>query len=188
MTTNSHVDGVDWVGVVERALEGDRGEYARMARLVTGHLARWGAYDFRPDWDDMVQEVLISVLTAQREGRLDSSGAVRAFLRQAIRFKFIDRIRRSKRWKSDGDPEELGSSVHWPPETSIESDAVDLRLSLASAVDALPERERLAVIEVHVRGKSFAEAARSTGIPSGALKRAAKLGLARLRAALEGSG
>ena len=32
--------------IVERALAGDADAYARLARIVTGYLTRWRAYDF----------------------------------------------------------------------------------------------------------------------------------------------
>ena len=137
----------------------------------------------------MVQEVLISVVAAYREGRLDAPGALQAYLRQATRFKFIDRIRASKHRDSNIDPEkhldQTADAIPWPPSQSIQDNALDLRLSLSRALDALPERERAAVIEVHVRGRTYEEAAEVTGIPFGSLKRALREGLARLRRELE---
>lgn len=102
------VDAQNWLPIVEQALAGDRVAYARLARLVTGHLAHWRAYDFRADWDDIVQEVLLSVVRAYRESRLDAPGALQAYVRQATRFKFIDRIRATKRRAIDKDPRRLG--------------------------------------------------------------------------------
>jgi RNA polymerase sigma-70 factor (ECF subfamily) len=180
----------EWGPVVDRALAGDRSAYARLARLVTGHLAHWRAYDFRPDWDDMVQDVLVSVVGAYREGRLDAPGALPAYVRQATRFKFIDRIRAARRQAPDTDPVAVSdnpgpAAAPWPPASSIGAEATELRLLLARAVEALPERERLAVLEVHVRGRTYDEAAEATGIPLGSLKRALRTGLARLREVLD---
>jgi RNA polymerase sigma-70 factor (ECF subfamily) len=179
----------NWRSIVEQALAGDRAAYARLARLVTGHLAHWRAYDFRADWDDMVQDVLISVVRAHKDGRLDAPGAIQAYVRQAIRFKFIDCLRTSGRRTSVGDPvERIGRGdhgVHWPPSESVSAGAAELRISLARAVEALPERERLAIYEVHVRGRTYEEAAAATGIPLGSLKRALREGLARLREVID---
>lgn len=180
---------VDWGRVVNAALAGDRAAYARLARRVTGHLARWRAYDFRPDWDDMVQEVLISVVAAHREGRLDAQGALPAYLRQATRFKFIDRIRLAGRRGSSPELEptlERGEvDAAWPPALSSEAETTELRLTLARAVESLPDRPRRAVLEVHVRGRTYEEAAEATGIPLGSLKRALREGLALLRESLD---
>ena len=68
-----------------------------------------------------------------------------------------------------------------PPSASMSGPATELRLALTRAVEALPERERLAVIEIHVRGRTYDEASEATGIPLGSLKRALRTGLARLR-------
>lgn len=181
---------IDWNAIVDRAIAGDRAAYARLTRLVTGYLAQWRAYDFRPDWDDMVQDVLVSTVGAYREGRLDAPGALAAYVRQATRFKFIDRIRANKRRADGKDPEaafEQGAAdPTWPPlgdPSGSASGALspESKATLAQAVEQLPERERLSVYEVHVRGRTYEEAARETGIPLGSLKRALRSGLASLR-------
>jgi len=185
------VDAQNWLPIVEQALAGDRVAYARLARLVTGHLAHWRAYDFRADWDDIVQEVLLSVVRAYRESRLDAPGALQAYVRQATRFKFIDRIRATKRRAIDKDPADSAdrgeADAHWPPSAPIGAEAAEIRVTLASAVLALPERERQAVYEVHVRGRTYEEAAEATGIPLGSLKRALREGLRALRGVLDAS-
>ena len=137
----------------------------------------------------MVQDVLISVISAYREGRLDAPGALQAYLRQATRFKFIDRIRASQHRTPSLDPEDLQDGLvdgaAWPPNQSIAADAVEMRIALAQAVDELPDRERLAVLEIHVHGRTYDEAAEITGIPLGSLKRALRAGLAQLRRRLD---
>lgn len=60
-----------------------------------------------------------------------------------------------------------------------------MRTTIWQAIKALPERERLAVVEVHVSGRTYEEAAEVTGIPLGSLKRALRAGLAMLRESLE---
>jgi RNA polymerase sigma-70 factor (ECF subfamily) len=183
------VDAQNWHPIVERALAGDRSAYAMLARLVTGHLAHWRAYDFRADWDDIVQEVLISVVRAHREGRLDPQGALQAYVRQATRFKFIDRIRATKRRAIDKDPADSvdrgEADAYWPPGSPVGAEAAEIRITLARAVEALPDRERQAVYEIHVRGRTYEEAAEVTGIPLGSLKRALRTGLAELREKLD---
>ncbi len=182
----------DWGPVVDQAIAGDRVAYARLARLVTGHLAHWRAYDFRSDWEDMVQDVLLSVVGAHREGRFATPGDLLAYLRQATRFRFIDRIRASNRRGPGVDLEDYleqgDAGASWPPQRQEESGLAEMRLSVARAVEALPERERLAVLEVYVRGQTYEQAANSTGIPLGSLKRSLRSGLAQLRKALDDGG
>ncbi len=173
----------NWCAVVDLVAAGDRRAYGQLVRLVTGHLAHWRAYDFSADWDDIVQEVILSVVQAHAKGKLDAPGALRAYARQATRFKFIDRIRASKRQRLRADPGEIERQAEsaWPPLTSVEEIAIEMRLTLRRAIETLPEPERLAVIEVHARGRTYEEAANATGIPLGSLKRSLRSGLATLR-------
>lgn len=182
--------GVDWLEVVARVLDGDRAAYARLVRLVTGHLTSWRAYDFRADWDDMVQEVLVSTIEAHRGGRLADSGALVAYVRQAARFKFIDRIRVLQR---RGRPAELkdeqqagadGGSLAWPPAEAGTARDTELRLAVREAMHRLDPREREAVTWVYLRGHTYEEAAEATGIPLGTLKRALRTALVSLKEVL----
>ena len=181
---------VDWLAVVQRVLAGDRAAYARLVRLVTGHLTAWRAFDFRADWDDMVQEVLFSTVEAYRAGRITDSGALVAYVRQAARFKFIDRIRTLQR---RGRPVELregtevsseGAVLAWPPADAAQGRSLELSVSIREAMDRLDPREREAVTWVYLRGHTYEEAAEATGIPLGTLKRSLRTALARLKEVL----
>lgn len=175
----------DWHEVVARIRRGDRVAFVTLARFVTGFLSRWRAFDFRDDWDDMVQDVVLAVCEAHREGRLESSGAVAGFLKQTARFKFIDRLRALGREAPDHDATELTESgaSPWPPGGG-EGLSSEGRVAVWEALDHLPERSRTAVIEVYVRGRTYEEAAEHVQLPLGTLKRALREGLAALRAEL----
>lgn len=180
----------EWGAIVERALAGDRVAYGRLTRLVTGYLARWRAYDFRADWEDIVQEVLVSTVEAHREGRFASDAAFQAWVRQATRFKFVDRIRAKQRrgereFDERVEPESGAGGIPWPPEKPLQDAAVELRVSLERALERLDPRERAAIVEVHLKGRTYPEASEATGIPLGSLKRALKTGLIRLRKGLD---
>lgn len=193
MTTGAAAPAaIDWLGVVKRVLDGDRAAYARLVRLVTGHLTGWRAYDFRADWDDIVQEVLVSTIEAYRAGRITDSGALVAYVRQAARFKFIDRIRTLER---RGRPVELdegrtggsggeGPALAWPPAEGGSDRRLELQVSLREAMARLDDREREAVDWVYLRGHTYEEAAEATGIPLGTLKRALRTALVRLKEVL----
>ena len=67
-------------GRAQRLAGGDCAALARVGRLVTGRLARLGAYDIRDDWDDIVQDVAIAVMGAYQSGTIDSSPQIQKFI------------------------------------------------------------------------------------------------------------
>jgi RNA polymerase sigma-70 factor (ECF subfamily) len=173
----------DWAAVLERLLDGDRTALLRLTRLINSFLTRWNAYDFRDEWDDLIQEVLLAAGTAVRDGKLRERGAAFGYLRTTARFKFVDRLKRHLRLAEDETLpwEEVVESGFEPRvEAQEPGEARDVR----TALEALPEKQRDAVFAVHVRGQTYDEAAASTGIPLGSLKRHLRDGLSALRAAL----
>src|SRR5262245_57988166 len=171
----------DWAAVVERLCAGDRAALLQLTRLINSFLARWNAYDFRDDWEDLIQEVVLATATALRDGKLRERGAVFGYLRTTARFKFVDRLKRHLRAHE-------AESLAWEGELESLEPAEDgdpaLRRDLSQALAALPEKQRAAIVAVHVRGQTYDEAAAETAIPLGSLKRHLREGLAVLRAAL----
>jgi RNA polymerase sigma-70 factor (ECF subfamily) len=174
----------DWAAVLDRLVGGDRLAFLELSRLVTGFLARWRAYDFRDEWDDIVQEVILAAVEAVRGRRLRQPAAVLGYLRTATRYKFVDWLRRrrgtSLETERDGRPTELS----WPLDKPGDAGEPE-RLDLWEAVKRLPERHRKALIAVYVEGRTYEEAAEATEIPLGSLKRYLREGLATLRDHLE---
>jgi RNA polymerase sigma-70 factor (ECF subfamily) len=173
----------DWAGVLDRLLEGDRLALAQLSRLVNSFLARWNAYDFRDEWDDLIQEVVIATAIAWREGRVRERKALVGFVGSTARFKFADRLRAHLRLRED-DTLPWEAVIAGPLEPATPAAAPELRRDLHEALARLPERERRAVTAVHVEARSYEEAATATGIPLGSLKRHLRDGLARLRVEL----
>jgi len=175
--------GDEWAGVLERLLEGDRLALVELSRLINGFLGRWNAYDFRDDWEDLIQEVVVAAAQALRDGKLRERGAVIGYMRTTARFKFVDRLKRHLRCHEDEtlpweDVVEAGS------EPATENADVALRRDLRDAISALPEKQREAVVAIHVEGRTYDDAAVTTGIPLGSLKRHLREGLAGLRRTL----
>ena len=67
MTGNAAGGQTDWGATLEALLAGDALALARLTRLVNGFLGRWNAYDFRSDWDDLVQEVIVAAALTLRD-------------------------------------------------------------------------------------------------------------------------
>lgn len=175
--------GEDWAAVLERLLEGDRLALAKLTRLVSSFLTRWNAYDFRGEWDDLIQEVLVAAAHAMRDGRLRERRAVAAYLKTTTRFKLADRLKEHLRRAED---------EHLPWEDAIEAELVAPRheadpetsRDVREALAQLPENRRRALLAVYLEGKTYDEAAAETGIPLGSLKRHLREGLAQLRSSL----
>jgi RNA polymerase sigma-70 factor (ECF subfamily) len=181
MATRSETQQEDWYAVLEALQDGDAMALARLTRLINGFLASWNAYDFRSDWEDLLQEVIIASAVALREGRIRDRRAVVGYLRTTARFKFIDRLRVHMRVKEDQTlpwedvvgSDELSTSTAPAPE--------GLSRDVRKAVDRLSEKRRLVVLGVHLQGKTYNAVAEETGIPLGSLKRYLREGLAQLR-------
>ncbi len=174
----------DWAAILERVLEDDALALLKVSRLLNSFLDRWNAYDFRADWDDLIQETVIASANAVRDGKLRDRQAAFGYLKSTARFKFVDRLKAHLKYK-ELDP------IPWEEATEEAVDEVgsferaELARDLRDALDGLPEREREVVVAVHLQGRTYDEAAESTGIPLGSLKRHLRNGLAELRRVLE---
>lgn len=170
----------DWTAVLRRVVAGDRLALVQASRLINGFLAGWNAYDFRDEWEDVVQEAICAAALALREGRLREPRVVVAFLRTTARFKYVDRLRRHLGPGRAGRLpwEEILASRERPLEEGL---AAEAREDLRRALARIPDKKREAVTAVYVGGLTYEEAARATGIPLGTLKRYLRDGLAQLR-------
>ena len=134
-----------------RLLEGDRLAFLEINRLITGFLVQLRAYDFRDEWDDLRQEVVMSVVANARSGRLRDPRAFVGYVRIITRNKFVDRLKRRFRHQE------------------------------REAVRELPEEQRRVIEEVYLNGRTYQEASEETGIPLGTMKRRLRDGLRALR-------
>src|SRR5512134_2282758 len=83
----------DWAGVAERLLAGDRVALLRVTRLIVSFLVRWRAYDFRDEWPDLVQDVLLAVVAGLRKGNVRSPDALVGYVATVARYRLVDRLR-----------------------------------------------------------------------------------------------
>jgi RNA polymerase sigma-70 factor (ECF subfamily) len=167
----------DWAGTLDRLLRGDRVAFLDTAGLITGFLAEWRAYEFRDEWDDVVQEVILAAVEAARSGRLRKPAALPGYLRTATRFKFVDWLRRRRPVPLDVDGEETSADLYWPPTAPPEEGGWEIW----EAVRNLPENQQKVIVGVYHEGKTHAEVARDSGVPMGAISRHLREGLKALR-------
>src|SRR5436309_392610 len=150
----------DWLAVLGRLLAGDRVAFLEVNRLVTGFLVQLRAYDFRDEWDDLRQEVLLSVVANARAGRLRDPKAFVGYVRIITRNKFIDRLKaRLRHHEKEALPwdEEtaraMGASAdrdgrareHWSAVRDLPAE--ELLLRFETERDRQPAAERRAVEE-----------------------------------------
>ena len=170
----------DWAAVLDRLLEGDRLACMKLSRLITGLLAHWRAYDFREEWDDIVQEVLAAVVSGAQRGSIRSREATFSYVKQVAHHKFVDRLKRHRDRKED-------ETVEWaePVEGQLSADAAaastDLLVGVRRSLEKLPERHRQIVYGVYGQGRTYEQVAEETGVPLGTLKRYLRDALAELR-------
>lgn len=177
----------DWGSLCERLLAGDRIAFATFNRLVSSFLSRLRAYDFRDEWDDLRQEVLLATLAHVRTGRLRDPQAFVGYVRIVTRNKFVDRLKRELRVRErDALPWDDETARATAPSAGPAGDAS--RRELWAAVSALPDEQQRAVTGVYLEGKTYQEVSDETGVPLGTLKRRLRDGIASLRARLTASG
>jgi len=178
------VPAQDWLAVVARLADGDRAAFLELNRLVTGILVQLRAYDFREEWDDLRQEVLLAVVANAKAGRLRDPQAFVGYVRIVTRNKFVDRLKQHLRLKED-------EALPWDDEAarvaSVPVADSGEAADLWAAVGALPEDEQRVLHGLYRQGRTYQEVADDTGIPLGTLKRRLRSALDTLRERLGGS-
>ncbi len=176
----------DWLAIQERLLAGDRLAFLQLNRLITGILSQLRAYDFRQEWDDLRQEVLLSVVKNARAGRLRDPKAFVGYVRIITRNKFVDRLKARLRHRE-------GDTLSWDEETARAAAAQgaaggpdEATRDIWAAVGGLPEEARKLIEGIYREGKTYQEMSAETGIPLGTMKRRLREGLSLLRQRFEG--
>ena len=177
----------DWAEISKRLSTGDPVALLKVSRLIVGFLVQLRAYDFREEWPDLVQEVLLALLAALRQGKVEKPQAMVGYIRSITRNKFVNRLnaRLGRREADDlhwaGASREWAQNPHriWPQETLA---------TVRELLGKLPESHRQAVVGVYGEGRTYEQVARETGIPLGSLKRYLREGLATLRRELSAGG
>lgn len=167
----------DWRRVLEEVLVGDRVALATLNRLITSHLTRLRAYDFRDEWDDLRQEVLIAIVENARNGRLRDPEAFLGYVRVITRNKFIDRLKAHLRCAGH-------ETLPWEDAMADAADPAPADAptrDVWAAAERLPAEERAVLDGVYRQGKTYEQVSRDTGIPLGTMKRRLRDGLASLR-------
>lgn len=163
--------------LLDRLLAGERLAFLELNRLISATLQQLRAWDFQDEWDDLRQEVLLTVIANARAGRLRDAEALVGYVRIVTRNKFIDRLKQRLRWKEKERlpwDDETARAVASPP-TATE------RAALEAAIRELSPDEQRVLDGVYREGKTYQEVSDHTGIPLGTMKRRLRDALATLR-------
>lgn len=145
--------------------------YAR-SLLADGHAA-----------DDLVQATLERALTHWHQ--YDQQRSLLAWLLGIAHNAHLDTLRRDRR-VTTMDPADVQSAQEATPAGRAESDP-GLRLDVLKALNALATEQREVLLLVSVECLSYAEAARTLGIPIGTVMSRISRARAQMRACLDGT-
>ncbi len=169
----------DWMAVLDRLLAGDRLAFAQVNRLISGFLAQLRAYEFRDEWDDLRQEVMLSLVANARAGRLRDPQAFLGYVRIITRNKVVDRVKGARRRRER-------ASVAWDDDAAQAAGAAPDPAAAAArevwaAVRDLPPEQQDVLDGIYREGKTYQAVSDATGIPLGTMKRRLRDALVALR-------
>ncbi len=175
-----------WSDTLAALRKGDLEARDRVARLVIGTLSSAGAYAHRDSWDDVVQDVLLTLIT--RTPRSHDERGVAAWVRRIAVRRYLDQLRKEQGRRRAGSPAAAG----WRQNVPLEEDALQvegtldesLQHDLAGALDALEPRKRRVLECKYALGCTDLEGAERLGESLGTYKRLFRQAIGELRAAL----
>jgi RNA polymerase sigma-70 factor (ECF subfamily) len=168
-----------------RGLAGDAAAYHGFLRDLSAHLRaflRRRLSSMPDEVEDLVQETLLAVHNQRHT--YDAAQPLTAWVHAIARYKLVDLFRRRSRRELVTEPLDDEHDVL----SSADADAAEARRDLAQLLDALPERQRMPIVYVKLRGLSVVEAARLTGMSPSAVKVAVHRGLKALAAKIRDAG
>ncbi len=162
-------------------LDGDARQYRRFLDALSGHLRtylRRRLFDPDRDAEDVLQEVLIAVHNARHTYRREQP--LTTWIYAIARYKLADHLRARSRRDAHNEPLDEQDSLFALDQT----EPAQARRDVYKLLARLPDRQRLPILHVKLRGLSVKEAARLTGLSEPAVKIGVHRGLKVLAAFL----
>jgi RNA polymerase sigma-70 factor (ECF subfamily) len=166
-----------------QSLDGDKVAYRRFLQDLTRHLRARLRNRLRnrdDDVEDLVQDVLLAVHNGLDTFRLDVP--LTAWISAIARYKLSDYLRARSRREALHDPFDDESELF----AASDIERLEAKRDVDSLLDALPERQRLPIMHVKLRGLSVAETATLTGLSESAVKIGVHRGIRALALKLRG--
>lgn len=173
-----------WRNLFLAALAGDDEKYLVFLNETALHLRgyfRRRLPQFADEIEDLVQETLLA-LHIQRH-TYDPGRPLTAWMHAIASYKLVDR------WRAYGSRELLTKPLDGDDEAFAFTDmhATDARIDIQSLLVRLPDRYRLPILQVKLRGISIAEAATASGMSESAVKVGIHRGLKILAKLIRGT-
>lgn len=150
-----------------RGLNGEQAVYQAFLQKLSAHLRaflRRRLFGWPDDVEDLVQECLLAMHNKRHTYQSDQP--LTAWVHAIARYKLIDLLRSKS----------IREALHVPLDDDLSifaessTDASDARRDLAGLLELLPDRQRLPIEQVKLKGLSVAEAAGLLGMSESAVK------------------
>jgi RNA polymerase sigma-70 factor, ECF subfamily len=152
--------------VEKRLLDNDREALGQVIRWIALALTSPRYWSLRPEWPDLVQEVLARVVESLRQGRFDASRDLRLYVQGVARYVCLQALAdRRAEVRPVGNP---GGNPH-AGGSSPESRMIDLQL-VRRVLDFSSEDCRGLFRLYFFEGRSYEEIAMGLGLPVGTVK------------------
>ncbi|HEY2968987.1 MAG TPA: sigma-70 family RNA polymerase sigma factor [Casimicrobiaceae bacterium] len=162
-----------------RGLAGDAAAYQAFLKDLSGYLRgflRKRMVRLPEEVEDLVQESLLAVHNQRHT--YDPGQPLTAWVHAIAKYKLVDLLRRRACRELLNDPLDDELAVL----ANSDTDTTAARLDLAKLLERLPERQRLPIVCMKLKGLSVVETARLTGMSESAVKVGVHRGLKALAA------
>ncbi len=162
-----------------RGLAGDAAAYQAFLKDLSGYLRaflRKRMVRLPEEVEDLVQEALLAVHNQRHT--YDPGQPLTAWVHAIAKYKLVDLLRRRACRELLNDPLDDELAVL----ANSDTNATAARLDLAKLLERLPERQRLPIVCMKLKGLSVVETARLTGMSESAVKVGVHRGLKALAA------
>ena len=166
-----------------RGLAGDAQAYHAFLLKLRAHLRAFlgrRLFGWPDDVEDLVQECLLALHNQRHTYAPDQP--LTAWVHAIARYKMVDLLRAKSVREALHDP----IDDDMPLFADSATEASDARRDLGALLQTLPDRHRLPIEHVKLRGLSVAETAKLTGMSESAVKVGVHRGLKALAARLKG--
>src|SRR4029450_12293056 len=105
----------DWGNIMEALLHGTPDAkpvaFAKLNHLISGFLVNLRAFDYREEWEDLRQIVLMKLVQSFNQGKLREPKAFVEYARIITRHEFYDFLRPHQDMEVTGDPPDLSNTA-----------------------------------------------------------------------------